>query len=310
MSFENVVGHEQVIRLFKGQLKLGRLASTYLFVGPAGIGKRLLATEFAKALEGDALDVGGSGDFKVVEPESHAGQIGIDQIRELSNWITMTPSLGSFRIALVDCADQMTEEAAHACLKLLEEPPQKGMLLLIAQAPHRLPATFVSRCHLVRCVPQGVERVACFLQEKEGLEPDLSRVLAALSGGRLGAAVEFHRRDLVRTKNVALKEFLTAFRQRSVEIPLSASPRPELEQALDWLAAWWRDLVVLKLGGRPEWILHQDCLTALTRAMPDAPRPMDSVDSLVERIERTYRVKEAIQQNVSPRIALAVLLSG
>ena len=302
MSFESVVGHERVIRLLKGQLQRAKVASTYLFVGPPGIGKRLLATEFAKALRGDALDASGWSDFKVVEPQSDGVQIGIDQVRELSHWIAMTPSVGSFRIALLDGADEMTEEASHACLKLLEEPPPKGVLLLMTQAPHRLATTFVSRCHVVRCIPQGVDRVASFLQEKEGLGPDVSRMLATLAGGRLGMAVEFHRKDFLRAKNSALTQILTALAQKSVEGPLSASPRLELERILDWLAAWWRDQLLLKLGGRPEWIFHQDCLAQLRGAT-------DSFTQLVERVERTYRVKEAVQQNVSPRIALAALLA-
>ncbi len=318
-----------MIRLLKGQILKDRLAQTTLLVGLKGIGKRALAIQFAKAVEceqskeGEACDrcdpcrriaAGTFPDTLMIGPESGTGSVGIEQVRALSHAMSLTPYEGRRKVGIVEEADAFTEQAAHAVLKLLEEPPEKGLIILIATALNRLPSTLVSRCHVVRCFPQGIQRVAAAVQEKERLEPILAMRLAILSGGRIGTALEFHRRELLSKKNVALDQLLNAWRRKILEVPLGKAPRPELEEALEWFAGWWRDLLVLKLGGDPAWLIHQDRLGDLQDVIARSPAfggamKQSHTGELLERIERTYRVQETIQRNASPRIALSVLLS-
>ncbi|MBI3318490.1 MAG: hypothetical protein HYZ90_05035 [Candidatus Omnitrophica bacterium] len=300
MSFAEIAGLRGPIRLLEGQLKRGKLASTYLLTGMRGIGKRTLALELAKALECAFPDL------IEVKPDSESGQIRIDQIRALAGGMNLTPLRGQWKIGLIDEADSMTEEASHACLRLLEEPPERSILILIAARPHRLPATAVSRCHLVRCFPQGIEEVKRFLQSREKLDSASASIAATLSGGRLGVALNLHRKEQLSAKNACLDQLLSAWRQRRLEIPLGTAPRAEVEQALEWLAAWWRDLVLLKLQADSSWLIHRDRAEDLRREL-GALR--GGVESLLSRIERTYLAQEAVQRNASPRIALAAVLS-
>ncbi len=348
MSWTNIVGHEAAIRLIRGQLLKNRLAHTYLFVGPPGIGKRRLALELAKAVECESMgaeacdrcescqrvEKGIFPDVMVVTSESQTGQLGIDQVRALAGWMALTPHTGRWKVGIVANADRLTEEAAHGCLKLLEEPPRQCLLLLTASAAYRLPSTLVSRCHLVRCVPQGIERVADYLEREGHLEPALARLLATWGCGRLGRALGFHRQERLAAKNGVLDQFLGASEQQALEIPFGNAPRSEVEEALEWIAAWWRDLLVLSLNGDPSWLIHQDRLKDLQTIVASRPldatvrpEPFDSVrpelsrrtngardrlrnlDLLLDRIDRTYWVQEAVQRNASPRIALAALLS-
>jgi len=316
MSWDKIVGNEPVVRLLKGQLTRKRLAHTTLFVGPRGIGKRTLALEFAKALQcesgiGDACDScescqkiakGSYPDVTAVSAESKTGSLGIDQVRNLTGWLSLTPYQGRWKVGLIEGANRLTEEAAHASLKLLEEPPEKSILLLTAAGLQRLPSTLISRCALVRCVPQGIERVARFLKEQEQVDPEASRILAAWSGGRLGLALELHRTQRLAAKNTVLDQLLAACRQKSPEIPLGTAPREDLEEALEWLACWWRDLLLLNLKADPAWVIHQDRLPELQRIAGDL-----SAEELSDRVEWTYWVQEAIQRNASPRIALSTL---
>ena len=339
MSFADVVGHEAAVRLLKGQLLHHRLAQSTLFVGLRGIGKKFLAVEFAKALEcekalEDACEAcracqqisrGAFPDVTVVSPEPGTHQIKIDQVRTLAHWSSLTPHTGRWKVGMIEDADRLTEEAAHACLKLLEEPPEQSLLLLTATTLNRLPSTVVSRCHVVRCLPQGIERVTAILQERERLDPILSRMLATWSGGRLGLALEFHRKQRLMEKNRAVDQLLTAWRQKNPEVPLGAASRQEVEEALEWFAAWWRDIVILALGGDPSWLIHQDRVEDLQReaervrgrrqgagdggTLAPCPPPLAPLGELLERIDRTYWAQEAVQRNASPRIALAALLT-
>ncbi len=324
MSFKNIVGHEAVIRLLKGQLAKDRLANSYLFTGPAGIGKRTLAIELAKTLEcaepieGESCDGCeaclkiGSGSFPdviLVAPESEAGQVGIDQIRTLVNGMSLTSLSGRWKVGIVEQADRLTEEAAHAFLKFLEEPPERCLILLIAAAPQRLPQSLLSRCHQVRCVPQGIQRVASFLKEREHLEGSQAMMLATLSGGRLGLALDFHREGRSAEKNQVLDQLLAARRQGILEVPLGTAGRLRVEEGVEWLAAWWRDLMVLSLGGKPEWVLHQDRLKDLQKELAARPVTAEQIRKLLDCVEKAYWAQEAIQRNASPRIALAAVLS-
>ena len=321
MSWKNIVGHEAVIRLLTGQLRKGRLPRAYLFAGQRGIGKGCLAAELAKVLECEAPGKSGEEacdacqpcrqvtqdhhpDVKTISPESETGQIGIDQIRAVARWMSLTPYGNGFKVAILDGADRLTEQAVHASLKLLEEPPQRALFLLIASSLHGLPATLVSRCHVVRCVPQGIRRVAETLIEREQIPEVLSSMLACVSGGRLGLALTLKRTSALAEKNIALDQLLTAWRQNLAEVPLAQAPRVEIEESLEWLAAWWRDLLILKLKGDPAWLIHQDRLEDLKKDLSP-----NEASLLVQRVDRIYGVQEAIQRNASPRIALAALLT-
>lgn len=333
MSWDDVVGHETPIRLLRGRLSAGRLAHAILLVGPEGIGKRTLAMTLAGALVGTEVTdappqrVGGQGkgdshpghpDICHVRTESDARQIGIEQVRELERWFSISPYGGQWKVGILEEADCLTEEAAHASLKLLEELAGRCLLVLTATVVQRLPQTFISRCYVVRCRPQGIGQVDELLCQREKLPAAQARMLAIASGGRLGLALRLHREGGLEQKNAVLSQLLNAYRQGELEIPLSSASRAELLEVLEWWAAWWRDLLVLALGGNPDWVIHQDRIDDLRRYLAQSPpfssmdyglSTINSVEALLSRLQQTYRVQEAVRQNVSLRMALGALLS-
>ena len=298
MSFADLVGHEAVVRLLKGQIERDRLAHTYLFTGPEGIGKRALAMEFAKALGCEGPDL------LVVTPDSESGDILIEQVRAMEGWMSLTPYGGERKAVILDPAEKLTEESTHACLKILEELPPRSLFLLIAAAEHRLPATLLSRCHKIRCSPQGIERTAAALR-KEGLDPAAARMLAVSSGGRLGMALQFHRTDRLAKRNAALDQILAALKRKDLENPFPPkTPREEIAEYVEWYASWCRDLLVLSVGGDPDWVIHQDRLEELK-----AKQSSGDLAAILSQVDRAYRVQEAVQRNASVKTALSVLLS-
>ena len=319
MPFADIVGHEAAIRLLKAQVRRGRLAHSYLFVGLEGIGRRTLALELARALQcGSPRDAEPCGecegcrqvvegkhpDVRVVSPGTENDELGIDQVRDLVSWMMLTPFVSERKVAILDQAERATEQATHACLKILEEAPAGGLFILVAPGTHRLPATLVSRCYVVRLRPQGVEKVAEWLEKREGLAPAQARMLAVSSGGRLGLALQFHRAERLKRLNASLQAILEARRRRELEVSLGRISREEVAEALEWYASWWRDLAVLALGGAPQWVIHQDRLQELQRAAGSTP-----VDSLLEEVERAFWVEDAVQKNAQVRTGLSVLLA-
>ena len=298
MSFADLVGHEAAVRLLQGQIERDRLAHSYLFTGPEGIGKRRLAEEFARAAGCEEHDL------LVVTPDPEKREILIEQVRAMEAWMSLTPYGGIAKAVIVDPAEKLTEESTHACLKIVEEPPARSLFLLISTAERRLPATLLSRCYKIRCAPQGVERTAEALQ-KEGLDPAAARMLAISSGGRLGMALQFHRTGRLAKLNEALDLILEARKRKILENPFSPkTSREEIEEYVEWYAGWCRDLLVLKLKGDPAWVMHQDRMDQLQKAAAVVPEEL-----ILAQVDRAYRVQDAVRKNALVKSAMAVLLS-
>jgi DNA polymerase-3 subunit delta' len=322
--FSRLIGNEAAIRLLKGEIAGGRLAPSYLFTGLPGIGKRSLGLAFAQAvLCGDPSSATAPGeacgrcpacqgvgagrfpDLIAVSPESPGGSIRIESVRQMANGMRLTPHTGAWKVGLVEEAVGLAGEAANAWLKLIEEPPEKSVFVITSSASYRLAPTLLSRCQRIRCWPQGIGRVAQFLERQEGLSTEAARGLATLSGGRVGLALRWHQGNGLARKNLLLDELLAALRRGALETPLGKAPRLEVEEALDGIAAWWRDLLLLRLGADRSWIIHQDRLADLER---EAKCLGSSIEPWVDRVERAYRARAAVQANASPRMALATVL--
>ena len=190
MFFRQILGQERVISHLRTAREKGRLSHAYLFLGPEGVGRASTARALAAALncltpreDGDAcgacascrrLAAGTHPDFLVIEPTPEAlqkqrPQIKIGQIREFCR-VTNYPPLGDgWRVVLIKPAEAMNEEAANALLKTLEEPPERHLLVLTAQAEADLLPTIVSRCHKLAFAPLPAALVARELEERRGL---------------------------------------------------------------------------------------------------------------------------------------------
>ncbi len=217
MSWQDLVGHEQVVERFRRALARGRLSGSFLFVGPEGVGKRTFALKLAQVLlcaerdpaqfsacarcascvqvaagtHPDLLQVAKPEDRAflplelVVGDKEHRGQAG------LCHDLALRPYMGGYRVAVIDDADYFNQESANALLKTLEEPPPRAVLILIGTSAARQLPTIRSRCQLVRFQPLSVEQVAELLLAHEIVtEPEKARQLAALSGGSLQRARE------------------------------------------------------------------------------------------------------------------------
>ncbi|MDX1946565.1 MAG: DNA polymerase III subunit [Pirellulaceae bacterium] len=190
-------GHAPILDQFRHALSRGRLASTFLFVGPAGIGKRLLALHLAQALlcerrpeerldpcgecpscrqvlagsHPDVEIVGKPADKAFIPVESLIGDKEHRMRAGLCYNISNKPFSGRRKIAIIDDADYLNKEGANCLLKTLEEPPPKSILILIGTSEQRQLPTIRSRCQIVRFAPLAADDVAAILVE-QGLCPD------------------------------------------------------------------------------------------------------------------------------------------
>ena len=131
----------RVQEILEGVAKSDRVAGAYLFLGPPGVGKREAAQAFAELLKCKKQDK------FVVAPSGTSLKIG--QIRELQSWVRYGPSASPYLVSIVERADTLTDQAAAAFLKTLEEPAPGVVFVLLAEREDKIPATMLSRCQKI-----------------------------------------------------------------------------------------------------------------------------------------------------------------
>jgi len=316
-----VVGHGWAVRLLQRSLEEERLSHAYLLAGPPQVGKTTLALEFARALLcqgperpcGDCaachkVQAGTHPDLHLVEGAGKGGSILIDQVREMRREAALAPVYGPYRIYVVPDMEQATTEAANALLKTLEEPPPQVMLLLTTAHQASLLPTIVSRCQVLALRPLSLEEVEEGLRDRWNLDPEGASLLARLSGGRLGWAVQASQDAKILERRQEWLEALHQATQGSRVLRLTQAermaslPEEQLREVLRLWADFWRDLLVWK-GGNPEGVHNVDQKSRLAEAASRV-----SLEDARGALRSVLTTRRYLDQNVNRRLALEVML--
>jgi DNA polymerase-3 subunit delta' len=197
------------------------MTHAWLFTGPPGSGRSVAARAFAAALQcpdgGDGtchacrtVLAGTHADVKIIVPDGLS--IGVKEAREIVVGASRSPSQGRWQIVLIEDADRMSEHAANAVLKMIEEPPARTVMMLCVPSlhPEDVLVTIRSRCRLVSLRTPPVEAIADVLVRRDGIDPALAAWSAAASGGHVGRA-----RRLARDEDARLS------RKAVLDVPMS-----------------------------------------------------------------------------------------
>lgn len=342
-----IIGHDKPIAMLRRSLSTGRLSHAYLFTGPQGVGKRtialalamtvnclgetlpgqpwpdvpcLLCPSCARIMRGNHIDVSEisleqqsrlQGDGGRKAPLSR--ELRIDVVRDMQSTIGLNPHSGRRKVYVIGDADRLNEEASNCLLKTLEEPPEHSMLVLLAPDEDSVLPTISSRCVQLqfRPLPRGL--VASSLVSVWGAEEEQAETLAALSGGRLGYAVELLRNDGALARRRGTLEEAALLTGATVLDRIEAAAkyakrfteaRLELFEMLDEWETWWRDVMVVKAGAS-DLAVSVDQLPSLNSIARRTP--VSKAAGAVRLIQQTRR---QLLENVNPRLALESLTLG
>ena len=260
----NLTGHHWAVDMLQKHIVRGTTRHAYLIAGPPGLGRRTLALRFAQALNCPTpLEAGvpcgtcrdcrqiesmKHADLSVVESESEGGILKVDQIREARKLLTLKPFQSKYRVALFLRFQEANDNAANALLKTLEEAPSYAVLILTADNAEQLLPTIVSRCEVLRLRPLRVEEVQREL-ENRGLENSRAKLIAHISGGRMGYAIRLIENDsLLDQRDERLNDLLALLPASRVEKFLYADKlskdKDVMQQTILFWLSYWRDVML------------------------------------------------------------------
>jgi len=321
MSFKDVMGHERPINLLQRAIAQDKVVHSYLFLGNEGIGKSLVALQFAKALnclEGEnkpdacdrclackKIDHHLHPDVSLIEPEGQT--LKVDQVREMQRALAYRPYEGRRRVFILTAADRMAPNMSNTLLKTLEEPPLHTMIILLANSPKWVLPTILSRCQSIRFNPLPSHLVSDWLAKEKGLEEKEAHLLASLSEGSPGKALEIKEE----IAGIPRKELLMGWmglKSLSIEeqegwFESLPSHREILHVMVEMGMTLLRDLIVVKTLKDGSRLIHSD----LTEEMEQIAGEWD-LSSLLRRMEILHQTSQAIKGNANTRLSLEAMM--
>ena len=323
MWSDAVFGQDYAVTLLSHAMEQQRLAQSYLFYGPEGVGKRTAALRLAMAInclsqEGlgcghcvscRKLQKGSHPDWLMLQPLEGKSGIGIEQIRQLQPLMAHRPYEGRRRVIVIDPIDKLEVPAANALLKLLEEPAADNLLILISHQPESILPTIRSRCQMIRFLPLSEAVIRQVLrQEHPGLViPELAVRMAQGSVGKAAAWLEDDQLAIEWEKSV---QWFFEEPNWSVSMRLAwvAEREKEKWERIHWQIFWqsWQDLLrdrlILSGGGSPATLINPQLQQQLV-----GMKPLSSVQ-LVLRIEQISLLLQQMQVRVTALAASESLL--
>ena len=230
--YAELVGQEHVIEILQKAVLATRtedvqatpetnnqMTHAWVFTGPPGSGRSNAAIAFAQGLICPNNSCGACNECKSAANGSHPDveiirteglSIKIDEVRELLTRVAWAPSMGGWRVVVMEDADRLTESAANALLKAIEEPGNRTVWLLCAPTLHDVLPTIRSRCRHLQLVTPSNAAVAQVLQTRDGISPNMADFAARVSQGHIGRARYLAKNESVRnTRTTIMKLPLT-----------------------------------------------------------------------------------------------------
>jgi DNA polymerase-3 subunit delta' len=318
-----IVGHEWAVRFLRRGVTSGSVSHAYLFTGPSGVGKTTLARALATVLlcQGESekeppcgacracrlVASGNHPDLHIIQSERVGARLKIEQIRDLQRQLALTPVEAHWRVTILRRFEEATTSAANALLKTLEEPPSYVLIAVLASDADRLLPTIVSRCQQVPLRPLRTAVVQKALVERWNAGAEQAKLLAHLSGGRLGWAVRTLNDRAALQRRVQRLDDLdrllgasSAQRFRYAE-KLARDPTAT-QETLDLWIGWWRDVLLLAAETDAP-------LTNVDRrsTLRDQAHRFE-VEGSAAVLEALRSAADRLRRNANPRLTLEVLM--
>ena len=313
--YDQLVGQAHLIKILEGAVAAARsgeesqeMTHAWLFTGPPGSGRSSAAIAFASALICSSGGCGTCVNCRAAKAGTHADveiirteglSIKIEEIRELLTRVAWAPAMGGWRVVVMEDADRLTESAANALLKAIEEPGNRTVWLLCAPTLHDVLPTIRSRCRHLQLVTPSAKDVADVLINREGVSPAMADYAARASQGHIGRARYLASDETIRNRRntiiklpMQINDVASAFKAAETllnlateEAEVAASTRDEKEST-ELAEAWGKGATGRGMatgGSKAIKDLEKEQKSRATRMI------RDSIDGALVDIATLYR---------------------
>ena len=316
--FSDVIGHKEILEQLKNALSADRIANSYIFSGPAGVGKEFVAINFAKALnclsDGEdscdkciscrKINDSNHPDVVIIRPEGT--RLKISQMRSLQRQGSYRAMEGNCKVYIITEAEKMTAEAANSLLKTLEEPPGVMVLILLTSVYSSLLPTIRSRCQSLKFTLVPLDIIRNELVTRFGISESKAKWVALRSQGMVGKALnlaEEEGEDVDDEISTSLLNLSQKGKASLLDIFKKAENLGKMQDPFDILLSWYRDLLLVKQGCSKALLIHSDKTDELEKVARSCS------DVQIEKLIRaTLRTRSLIQRNINPNLALEALM--
>ncbi len=290
-NFSKLPGHQEQKEYLLRIINHQRIAHSFIFSGPEGVGKINLARAFALGLncldfDGDACGVCANcnhisrGLFPdLMEISPHKNMIKIDHIRDITVKLLSRPYQGKYRVVIINQADLMNIYAANALLKTLEEPVPNNIIILICANYRRLPGTIVSRCCLLRFNFLLPEQLESILEKKfpdRDRDRDTIQLVSKIANGSIRRAEKLLQAEEMEFRQGILEFALDLMNLKEPQsmdklfswVEAAKFDQQKLEEMLNYLRLFIRDIILVISTGQLDNIINCDIKEKLARIAP------------------------------------------
>ena len=287
--FENLIGQERVKKLLKKIIETEKIPHAFLFYGKDGVGKRNFAIEFSKIING--LNESLLKDITIIEEEK---SIGIDKIRELKRTSYLSPQ-GKFRINIINNAHLLTIEAANSLLKILEEPPERTIFILITPFPEKLPDTVISRCLPVHFSPIPTKSIEEKIKERVENQEEV-KLISRISNGSLRKAYEAMDKDKLTQRKEIISYFISFLKgnRTYIEFVRYMEKVEDFKEAIVIFEEVVSDMVSIKRVKEESLIKNLDFLQDIFDLSISL-----SMDALIMLGEKLFEIEKDLKYNLN-----------
>lgn len=307
MSFKDMAGQRVIVESLRNAVKNNMISNGYVFSGPKGCGKKLMAFIFAMAANctgpADHRPCGScsscirtkSGNHPNIEIVKPTGlSIKIKQIRQIVSETAKKPFESGYKVVIIENAEKMTHDAQDAFLKTLEEPPENTVFLLLADNQNLLLPTIVSRCQVYQFKPVPLEEMKDFIEARYDFSSSDIDAAVRYSKGITGIALEL----LQDKENLAVRAAYIGILEKALmgngsEAQLLSSAVVETKEAaesfLEFSQVWFRDVLVLRelQGSYDQLVINIDSLEKLSKH--NSVLTEGKLNSIIEIVKNTAR---------------------
>ena len=254
--YDELIGQAHIVQILQSAVNAAangeesqEMTHAWIFTGPPGSGRSSAAIAFAQALVCKVKGCGQCNDCAAAKSGSHPDveimrseglSIKVEEIRELLTRTSWAPAMGGWRVVVMEDADRLTESAANALLKAIEEPGLRTVWLLCAPTLHDILPTIRSRCRHIQLHTPGNSEVAKFLIERHQIAPKMADFAARVSQGHIGRARHLATNEEVRNRRQAilaipsqLTSIANAYKQAQKLVDLANAESAAITEALD-----------------------------------------------------------------------------